>query len=94
MAARTLPIWYKSMLFILLILSLALITFLICPAFQIDAIASGGLNLGTGTLTLIGLGAALGSVSVVMAVYQKSAKNSAWRPVDHTPTISDAAIDA
>jgi hypothetical protein len=65
------------MLSILLILSLALFTFLICPAFQVGAITSSDLiYLGTTTLTVIGLGVAFGFVYMAMAVYQKSVKDS------------------
>lgn len=68
---------HKSMLSILLILSLALFTFLICPAFQVDAITSRDLiNFGAATLTIIGLGVAFGFVYMAMAVYQKSVKDS------------------
>ena len=66
------------MLSLLLILSLALFTLLICPAFQAGEIASGDLiNLGTAILTLLGLGVVFGSLYVAIATYQKSVKNSA-----------------
>lgn len=63
------------MLFILLILSLVQFTFLICPTFQVGAIASSDLsNLGTAVLTVIGLGVAF-DVYMALTAHQTSVKD-------------------
>lgn len=94
----------KSMLWILasilLILALALFTFLIWqkfPEFQVGAIASGDLvNLGTAILTLVSLGVTFGSFYVAIAAYQKSVKDSEeqQKNLDASRKQLQAVVDA